>query len=353
MRNLVEGQVPRNLRRYLDYGQRVKADQGMGELYQWIGKILLDDGSIYPLEDQGLAFEIAAVERIADLWSDFQGSLIDQVLITGKVDKIYLYRQILLPDNPLERKAAYFEVLRARYKKICGWIGERAADRPPAQDSFGISASANLFEQFLEKLEAVDPLPDCARGSQGGRRELEEARDQISVRDAEIAELNSELEFAEDRAGRAHQRLRELGEQEKKLHKQLRDARENGEKLRAERSRRIKFERQASQVGRELENLRTEYVKLDQRLQKMAQRLSVAEEDRAAAIIDLSGMRRLEPPQVLGAQGPLSEREITQIRRQFAQVFHPDRVERLPAWVGKLFDELLGVVNGACDRMKK
>ena len=144
-----------------------------------------------------------------------------------------------------------------------------------------------------------------------------------------------------------------MEELEKQLGKQLRDARENGEKLRVERSRRIKIERQANQASRELENLRAEYVKLDQRLQQMAHRLALVEDNRVAAIIDLSGMRRLEPAQVLGIQEPLTEREISQIRRQFAQVFHPDRVKRLPAWVGKLFDELLGLVNGACDRVKK
>ena len=325
----------------------------MSELYQWIGKILLDDGSVYPLEDQSLAFEIAAVEYIADLWSDLQGSSVDQVVITGKVDKIFLYRQILLADNQLEQKAAYFQVLTTRYKKMCGWIGERVAGRSGEQEGYGFSGSAQFFEQFLEKLEALDPLLDNARGRVGGRQELEKAREQITERDVEIAELNRDLEFAEDRASRAHQRLRELEELEKELGKQLRDARENGEKLRLERSRRIKLERQANQAGRELENLRTEYVKLDQRLQKMAHRLALVEDNRVAAIIDLSGMRRLEPAQVLGIQGPLSEREISQIRRQFAQVFHPDRVERLPAWVGKLFDELLGLVNGACDRIKK
>ena len=129
--------------------------------------------------------------------------------------------------------------------------------------------------------------------------------------------------------------------------KQLRDARENGEKLRVERSRRIKIERQASEANRELENLRGEYVKLDRRLQQMGRRLADVEEHRVSAIIDLSGMRKLEPTQLLGVQGPLSEREIGQIRRQFALIFHSDRVKRLPAWVGKLFDELLAVVNEA------
>ena len=354
MRALVESQTPRALRRYLDYGQRVKIGQGMSELYQWIGKILLDDGSVYPLENQSLAFEIAAVECIADLWGDLQASPVDQVVITGKVDKVFLYRQILLADNQLEQKAAYFEVLTTRYKKISGWIGERVDGRSVGQEGYGASGSAQLFEQFLETLEGVDPLPDNSQGRVGGlRQELEKAREKSTERDAEIAEINRDLEFAEDRASRAHQRLRELEELEKQLGKQLRDARENGEKLRVERSRRIKIERQANQASRELENLRAEYVKLDQRLQQMAHRLALVEDNRVAAIIDLSGMRGLEPAQVLGIQEPLTDREISQIRRQFVQVFHPDRVKRLPAWVGKLFDELLGLVNGACDRVKK
>ena len=39
---LVEAQDPRTLRRYLDYGKRAKSGQGLSELSQWIGKILLD-----------------------------------------------------------------------------------------------------------------------------------------------------------------------------------------------------------------------------------------------------------------------------------------------------------------------
>ena len=86
---------------------------------------------------------------------------------------------------------------------------------------------------------------------------------------------------------------------------------------------------------------------------QMARRLAEAEERRASTAIDLSALRRLEVKQVLGVEGPLTGGEIGQIRRQFATVFHSDRVKRLPAWVGRLFDELLGVVNEACDRARK
>ena len=325
----------------------------MGELYQWIGKILLDDDQVYTLVDRSLAFEIAASERIADQWVELQASSAEVVIVSGPVDKTLFYRQILSPACSPGQRAAFVELLASRYKKSWSWINERAATRGE-QGGYHASGSAQLFDEFLSKLEQMDPLPVGSKGkSAPSKQELEQAREKASERDAEVVELRQDLDFAEDRASRAHQRLREVEKVENQLRKQLRDAKENGEKLRVERSRRIKLERQANEANRELERLRGEYVKLDQRLQQMARRLAEAEERRASTAIDLSALRRLEVKQVLGVEGPLTGGEIGQIRRQFATVFHSDRVKRLPAWVGRLFDELLGVVNEACDRARK
>jgi hypothetical protein len=64
LRELTESQSARSLRRYLDYGKRLRSGTGLDELSQWLGKILLDDGSVYDLSDRSMAFEIAACERI-------------------------------------------------------------------------------------------------------------------------------------------------------------------------------------------------------------------------------------------------------------------------------------------------
>ena len=135
-----------------------------------------------------------------------------------------------------------------------------------------------------------------------------------------------------------------------------REARENGEKLRSERRTRIKSERQSTETARELEQLKREYVKLDRRLQQMARRLVQAEGGKAGGgpaelRVELAGLRQLGAGKVLGIEAEVTADELGRIRRRFAAVFHPDRVNQLPTWVQVLCDEVLVVVNEACDRM--
>jgi len=345
------------VRRYLDYGKRVRSGQGMEELYQWVGKILLDDGQVYSLEDQARAFEIGAVERLADLWTELQGGAAEQVVVSGQVDKVFLYRQILSLDPALEQRAAFFQILVSRYKKHGTWIRECVAAREdPA--SYQISGCVRLFEEFLAKLEKVERLPGVV-GEERRRLELELERlqEEHRQRQKEVAELEKDLEFAEDRARRAHQRLRELEEEVKQLRKQLRVEGESGKKLRTERRNRIRSERQSSETRRELETLQREYVKLDRRLQEMARRLAQAEAQRLAGRpgtrVDLSGLRQLGMEQLLGVEGRPAEEELGEIRRRFAAVFHPDRVGKLPAWAKVLCDEVLVLVNEVCDQARK
>ena len=70
---LFEAQGLRSLRRYLDYGKRAKSSQGLGELYHWLGKILLDDGRVYNLEERAMACESTACERLASQWTQLSG----------------------------------------------------------------------------------------------------------------------------------------------------------------------------------------------------------------------------------------------------------------------------------------
>ena len=173
-----------------------------------------------------------------------------------------------------------------------------------------------------------------------------------------MSELGEDLEFAEDRANRAHQRLKQLDSEVKELRKQLRETRENGEKLRSERRTRIKSERQSTETSRQLEHLKREYIKLDRRLQQMAQRLVRAEGIKAGGRpaevrVQLAGLRQLGAGKVLGIEGEVTAEDLGRIRRRFAAVFHPDRVNQLPTWVQVLCDEVLVAINEACDRMGK
>ena len=356
----MESQSLRAMRRYLDYGQRCENRQGMEELYRWIGRILLDDGQVYSPEEQALAFEVAVCERLADLWPAWQDGDARQVVVSGDVDKVFLYRQMLARESPFERVAAFWKMLAEKYKKQAAWIGERVAARedPVAYETSGCLP---LLEGFLQKMEEVAALPDVVGNEKSSQleRELEGAREENRKQDGELAELREELEFAEDRASRAHQRLKKLDEEVKQLRKQLREARENGGKLRNERRGRIQSQRQASQASRELEHLKGEYVKMDQRLKQMAQRLAQTEQHRFASSqsgdsrVDLSALHQLEAGKLLGVEGELSNGDLGRIRRRFAAVFHPDRINQLPAWARSLCDEVMGVINDACDRAGK
>ena len=352
-RDLVEGQGPRQLRRHLDYGTRVRSGQGLSQLFQWIGKILLDDDQVYALEDKSMAFEIAVGERMAAQWPELQAAVPEDLVVGGKVDKTLIYRQILCRANPLERRAAFAALLASRYRRHWAWIRERAAAGGDG-GSQADSGSDQLFDEFLKELDEVAPLAAGSDGPGGPpQQELERAREELEKRESEVSELARDLDIAEDRASRAHRRLLELEKIEQQLSKQLRQERDNGEKLRAERSRRIKFERQATETEKTLERLQHEYVRLNGRLQQMGQRLATAEGRAQAPAGDLSGVRHLEADQILGVQGPLSAGEIGELRRRFAAVFHSDRVQHLPAWVARLCDEVLSAVNQACDRLRK
>ena len=355
---LVESQDLRTVRRYLDYDKRIKSG-GLEELAQWIGKILLDDGQIYALDDMALAFEIAACEQLAEGWQRLEASPADATVIAGTVDKTFLLRQICSPFHSDGQKAAFLQHFRGRYKKQATWIrdrsrslqrtGEGEAPTPFSTDASGMQ----LFREFLDRLEESMPLPGSGIGAGAPvLEELSQLRSKVEDREARLAEITSDLEFAEDRDRRAHQRLHEVEESEKRLAKQLREARVEADNIREERSRRIKLERELAEISREAERLREEYVKQESRLHQMARRLAAAEKQRSLPMIDVSAMRELDASQILGVEGRLSDAEASQVRRLFAAVFHSDRVKRLPVWVGRMCDDVLAVVNEACDRIK-
>jgi hypothetical protein len=345
----VETQTPRALRRYLDYGKRARQGTGLGELRQWLGRILLDEGGVYTPQDQALAFEISACERIAEGLEELRQALPDLVYFTGPADKVSLYRQILSPDSGVERQAAFARIFEGRYPKNWAWIAERAAVRSRPGEGGGRDL---LLEEFLEQLERVAPL---SREGLGQDRLVGFLQQELREKEAELRRLRGDLEFAEDRARRAHLNLKKAEEEGRQLHKQLREARENGEMLRQERTRRIQSDRQAAEGGAELERLRQECAKLDGRLRQMAQRLADAERRQPVGLlrVEVPQLRQVEAGQLLGLEGSPGEEELNQVRRRFAAAFHPDRVGPLPAWVGQLFDQILGAVNEACDRLKK
>ena len=69
--------------------------------------------------------------------------------------------------------------------------------------------------------------------------------------------------------------------------------------------------------------------------------------------LDLTSLRNLDAGRILGVGTPPTADEISQLRRRFASAFHSDRANQLRDWVSQLFDQLLGIVNEACDRIRK
>lgn len=337
----VQDQSLRALKRFQGYGDWVKQGDGAGEFYDLLGKILLDD-RVYDLEERALAFEIVACEALAVQWPLLDGTLEEIVVLGGDLGRVALYRQLLNRDNGLDQRLAYAQVLGQKFKRHVQWIAARA-QQPGPQDP----SQHPLVQRFMGLLDQVAPLPLGANPPASDP----EAADGSQQTEEEIAALKDDLEFAEDRANRAHARIKKQEEEVQQLRRQIREERENGEKLRQERSRRIKLDRHTANAEREIESLRREYFKMERRLQVMAQRLAASEQQRQGGELpgarELAALKRLEPAFILGLDG---DEDIGQIRRRFAAVFHPDRVQQMPVWVKRLFADILVVINEACDR---
>ena len=328
------------LKRYLDFDKRLNSGQGLSEFRQWLAKILLDDGAIYTIEDRAKGFEILCCLEIAAQWTGLEGASPESVTLAGKIDKTRLYRAILDEEASPGRRAALIELFQSRYRKSWSWIAATCSVQVSSSD-VGFEPTQRLLAEFLTQLDRLDPVDSGPTSDEVYRLEA-----QVADKEEGLRKLNRELEVARERADRALERLEGRNAELGALNKQLQSERENGDKLRQERSRRIKIEREVREKGKELDDLRGEYVKLDGRLRDASQR-------GLAGGLDLAALRNLDPSRILGLTAPTTEEELSQIRRRFASVFHSDRSSQLPGWVSQLFDQLLGIVNEACDRLRK
>lgn len=353
-RELVEAQSPRQLRRFLDYGKRVRQGSGMSELVLWVGRILFDRDHVYTTQDKAAAFEIGACEWLARRWGEVSQPGAEAVTIAGPIDKVRLLRMLLVDEQPAAR-CALAALFAQRYGRTWSWVRERAAqpvaygtddDAPlttgATRGEEAVAAEDALFARFLQELEALDPLP-LGSGAVRLERLLADAQEREQ-------RLRRELEVATERAERAVTRLESVQEEVRQLRHDLREGRQNGDQLREERSRRIKTERQARDAARELERLRAEYVKLDGRLREAARRRA---DGGGAGGWDLAALGQQPPAQLLGLGPDASAEDLAQARRRFAAAFHSDRAAQLPPWVRELFDRLLALVNASCDRVRR
>lgn len=336
------------MRRYLDYGKRLKEGEGLEEFYQWIAKILLESSSVYNLEEKAMAFEIGTSEMVADLWPDLIDAPRADLVLQQRPDKCGIYRAILQSGISKARCSAFLDLLGQRYKKQYAWIGELAAREQ--RQPFTTSGSGHLFGQFLVALESR--APQIAH-DEGGQVSL--LKDRLEYQNQQIKALEKDLELAEYRAVKAQQDLKEQVQEMDRVKRQLRDEQENGEKLRSERKTRIKSQRLSGEAQRELDKLRREFIKQDARFKEMAKRLARAEERVGDENwrLNIEALRQMDPRYLLGLDGRYNDESLGRMRRRFAAVFHPDRVGELPPWVGELFVDLLSAINEACDRTPK
>ena len=345
----IEKQSLRALKRFQDYGRWADDDASLGGLLELASKILLD-ARVYELEERCLAYEMLACEALACRPVFGQPETPGLVVVLGGGgDKLSLYRQLLYPAEGGVQRAACAEVFAEKYRRHWDWIRQRQDARGAAS---GDESWLGLFERFGVFLDEIEPLAaPPAAGPDEAQRWREEAESQRAALDT----LKNDLEFAEDRAERAHRRIKKQESEVQDLRRQVREERENGEKLRQERSRRIKLDRSANESQRATDALKQEYFKLERRLQTMAQRLAAAQQqlrqnqDSPGEGEDWQFARLLPPQELLGIER-LSQAAISQARRRFAVLLHPDRLGAMPPWTRQHFAALLGVINEACDR---
>ena len=349
---LLNAQNPRQLRKYLDYGKRIKRGEIDEDFYQWLMRIIADD-EIYEDKERALAFELAAAEYIVDLLETLEESGGVHLFISGTIDRLTLYLGLLNESHSWEERAAYWDLLKEKYPKHGSWIQRAREEGIPRPVGLSQIAAGQFFLNYCQQLADT---ADVGTGKSGSvNREIERLEDEVHKRGEALAAMEGDLEFAEDRAERAHARIKKLDEEMTQVRRQLNEARENGEKLRSERKVRISSQRESSQAQKELEILQREYIKMQHRLRDMAKRLAFADQVRSqgATTWSLDHLRSMDSRELLGVREGMSESEdLGKVRRRFASALHPDRVRGLPAWTEALFSEIMRIVNEACDRKK-
>ena len=347
----IENQTPRQLRRYLNYGRKVKRGEIDNDFCQWLMRIIADN-EVYEQEERALAFELAVGESLVGIWETLSQANLVHLFIPGKVDRLTLYLSILDESLSWDERAAYWHFLREKYPKQWSWLRQVHEERIAHSISLFESTTGQFFLAYCEQLRSETGIETSSSG--GANREVQRLEGEVKHGVEALKTMEKDLEFAEDRAERAHVRIRKLDEEMGRMRRQLKEEQENGNKLRNERKIRISSQRESRQAQKELEALRREYIKMQDRLRDMAGRLVLAEQVHRQPVNrwSLDALRSMDQGELLGVREVLKAEDLSRVRRRFASVLHPDRVQDLPDWIGALFSEIMGVVNKACDRKK-
>ena len=274
------------------------------------------------------------------------------LFISGTADRLTLYLGLLNESHSWEGELPIGICLKKSIPNT--GLGFSGLEKRGCLVQLDSQIAAGQF--FLSYCQQLADTADVGTGKSGSvNREIERLEDEVQKRGEALAAMEGDLEFAEDRAERAHARIKKLDEEMTQVRRQLNEARENGEKLRSERKVRISSQRESSQAQKELEILQREYIKMQHRLRDMAKRLAFADQLRSQGTTtwSLDHLRSMDSRELLGVREGMSESEdLSKVRRRFANALHPDRVRGLPAWTEALFSEIMRIVNEACDRKR-
>ena len=237
---------------------------------------IIADNEVYKQEERALAFELAVGESLVDMWGTLSQANLGHLFIPGKVDRLTLYLGILDESQSWEERAAHWHLLREEYPKHWSWLRQVHEERITNSTQLSESATGQFFLAYCEQLRSEIGIE--SRSSGGTNREIQRLEGEVKRGVEALKTMEKDLEFAEDRAERAHVRLRKLDEEMGRVRRQLKEERENGNKLRNERKVRISSQRESRQAQKELEALRREYIKMQDRLRDMAGRLALAEQ---------------------------------------------------------------------------
>ena len=347
----IENQSPRQLRKYLNYGKKVKRGEVDDDFCQWLVRIITDN-EVYEQEERALAFELAVWEFLVDIWETLGQASLVRLFIPGKVDRLTLYLGVLDESQSWEERAAHWHLLREEYPKHWSWLRQVHEEGIINSAKLSESATGQIFLAYCEQLRSEIGIELGSSGS--ANREVQRLECEVKNGVETLKAMEKDLEFAEDRAERAHVRIRRMDEEMGQVRRQLKEERGNGDKLRSERKIRISSQRELRQAQKELEALRREYIKMQDRLRDMAGRLSLAERVRSQPVNrwSLDALRSMGQGELLGIREGLKAEDLGRVRRRFASALHPDRVQDLPDWTEALFSEVMGIINKACDRKK-
>ena len=344
----IEGQTLRQLKRFFLYEKLVKSGTLPCDFSTRLSRVLLDEKS-YSVTERGNALELIFCEIMNDQWDILQAENPDDVFYPKTPSRLQFYLKITDFKRSTRERASHLFAFMQIYKKHAAWFREIGEFR--ASDKIGRTEanSGDALKQVMDLIRKVHP--DFVEMEETVNMSIvEELR---GKHEKAVRQFEADLEFAEDRAERAHARLRRSEEERATFGRQLKTERENGEKLRQERSDRIGAQRKALELQRAIEVLQRDHVKLERRLREMAVVLAKNESNNAP-VWNIDALRAMSSEQLLGINpANVSGEVIDASRRRFASALHPDRVRGLPSWTEKLFAELMKLVNEASDNKRK